>query len=78
MKKVLFNLFMFALFMFAFVPVFAQVEPTEPTNWVVIIIGAVIAVIEIIMRAIPNPKTTGIIGLIINLLKQVSDYLNNK
>ena len=50
--------------------------PGDETNWPVVIIGIVITIIEIVMRTIPNIKVTGIIGLVINLLKSISDYLN--
>ncbi len=76
MKKLLVLSFLMILFIGS---LFAQGEaPVEETNWVLIIIAGVIAVIEIIGRAIPNKNVTGILGLIINLLKQISDYLNNK
>ena len=53
--------------------------PAESTgvDWVVII-GVAVGVIEIVARAIPNPKWTGLIGLLINVLKDVSEWLNNK
>ena len=71
------NVLMFLVFMIA-LPVMAQGEiPVEDPNWVIIIITAVIAVIEVIGRAIPG-KFNGIIGLIVDLLKYVSDYLNRE
>ncbi|MCH7826990.1 MAG: hypothetical protein IIC75_03280 [Bacteroidetes bacterium] len=50
----------------------------DETNWPVIIILIVIAGAEIILRAIPGAKWTGVLGLVINLLKFLSDWLNNK
>ena len=50
----------------------------DDTNWVVVIIGAVIAVAEIVMRSVPKESLKGLIGLLIDVLKNISDYLNNK
>jgi len=58
---------------------FAQgVELAEETNWPLIIIAGIIALAEVALRAFPDKNFTGLIGLIINLLKLGSDYLNNK
>lgn len=62
-----------------FIAITAQAQTTEAadeTNWPVLIIGIVITVVEIVARAVPNPKITGLIGLAVNLLKNISDYLN--
>lgn len=50
----------------------------DDTNWIVVIIGAVIAVAEIVARSVPKESVKGLIGLVIDILKNVSDYLNNK
>lgn len=76
-KRVFVRIYFLILLLIPFV-VFAQTDSGDETNWVGVIIGALIAVAEIVLRAIPNPKFTGIIGLVINLLKVVSDWLNNK
>ena len=39
-------------------------------------IGLIIAISEPILRLIPNEKYNGLIGMIINVLKIGSDYLN--
>lgn len=72
MKKVL-----LILFVFASMPVMAQAEATE-IDWPILVAGIVLAVLEVAGRAIPDPKWNGPIGLLINLVKLVSDYLNRK
>jgi len=58
---------------------FAQgVGVVDETNWALLIITILIAVAEVVFRAVPDKKFTGPIGLLINLLKVASDYLNNK
>ena len=81
MKKIMLKIqayyIVFLLMMFVSVAAMAQGDvPGDETNWPVVIIGIVITIIEIVMRTIPNTKVTGIIGLVINLLKSISDYLN--
>ena len=39
-------------------------------------IGLIIAISEPIFRLIPNKKYNGLIGVIIDVLKKLSDYLN--
>ena len=71
---------LFMLMMFVSMSVFAQgvgVEGDE-TNWAVIVILSLVAIAEIVLRAIPGAKWTGLLGLVINLLKFLSDWLNNK
>ncbi len=71
------HLIVFMLLIFVSYAAMAQGDvPGDETNWPVVIIGIVITIIEIVMRTIPNQKFTGIIGLVINLLKNISDYLN--
>ena len=76
MKK----LILLSFLMIGFVgSLFAEgVEIAEETNWPLIIIAGIIALAEVALRAFPDKKFTGLIGLIINLLKLGSDYLNNK
>ena len=64
------------LLLFAAPQLFAQGVQTGDTNWPVTIIGIIIVVVEIVARSIDNPKVTGVIGLVINVLKNISDYLN--
>ena len=81
MKNLVLRIKMFMLLMlFMAAPLFlyAQDGGTDETNWAVIVISALVLVAEVVARAIPNPKVTGIIGLVINLLKNVSDYLNRE
>ena len=68
------------LMMFILSPIylFAQDGGVDEINWPVWIIGIIVTVAEVVLRTIPNPKITGIIGLVINILKVISDYLNNK
>jgi len=77
MKNVFQKLMLFGmLLLFAAPQVFAQGVETSETNWPVVIIGAIIIVVEVIARSIDNPKVTGLVGLAVNLLKNISDYLN--
>jgi len=46
-------------------------------NWTMIIAGA-IGLIDLIARIYPNEKLKGILGFVIDVLKRLSDYLNNK
>ena len=39
-------------------------------------IGLIIAISEPILRLIPNKKYNGLIGMIIDVLKKLSDHLN--
>ena len=83
MKNLILKIKAFLLvFMLMFIPllVFAQGigESGDETNWAIIIILIIIAGAEIILRAIPGAKWTGLLGLVINLLKFLSDWLNNK
>ena len=72
MKKIL----MFSLLMIVFLPLLAQVDGTvEKTDWVVIIVTSLLGIIEVVGRWIPS-KFNGITGLVIDLLKGLSDYLN--
>ena len=41
-------------------------------------IGLIIVVSEAVLRLIPDKNWTGLIGVIINLLKVVSDYFNRE
>ncbi len=41
-------------------------------------IGLVIVIAEAILRLIPDKSYTGLIGVIINLLKVASDYFNRE
>ena len=41
-------------------------------------IGLILAIQEPILRLIPNKKITGLFGVIFNLLKNASDYLNRE
>lgn len=75
MKKLFALWYMNFLFIGA---LFAQTETVDEVNWPVIIILIVIAGAEIVLRAIPGAKWTGLLGLVINLLKFLSDWLNNK
>ncbi len=50
-------------------------ENTELTLW---IIGLVIGLSEIVLRAIPNEKVKGIIGYAVEGLNFISDYFNRK
>lgn len=46
-------------------------------NWTMIIAGA-IGLIDLLARIYPNEKLKGILGFVIDVLKNLSDYLNNK
>ena len=75
------RLLLLSLLMIGFVgSLFAQGEVVveDNTNWALLIITGLVALAEVGLRAFPNKNITGIIGLIINLLKVASDYLNNK
>ena len=74
------RLLLLSLLMIGFAgSLFAQGEVVANTiNWPLLIIMGLIAVAEVALRAFPDKNFTGLIGLVINLLKQGSDYLNNK
>lgn len=42
-----------------------------------LIVVAVLAIYEVVARIAPSVKDFSIVGTIINLLKKLSDYLNN-
>ena len=46
----------------------------ELTEWIILIIG----IAEIALRAVPNERTKGIIGYVIDGLKVASDFLNRR
>lgn len=50
-------------------------ENLELTLW---IIGLIIGISEVVLRAIPDEKIKGIIGYAIEGLKFISDYFNRK
>ena len=75
MKKLFALWYMNLLFVGA---LFAQTKTVDEVNWPVIVILILVAGAEIVMRAIPGAKWTGVLGLVINLLKFLSDWLNNK
>ena len=46
----------------------------ELTEWIILIIG----IAEIVLRAVPNERTKGIIGYAIDALKVISDFFNRR
>ena len=51
-------------------------EPAEGgADWV-LYLSIIIGVIEVVARLLPNSNVTGLLGLLINLLKEISDFLN--
>jgi hypothetical protein len=63
------------------VSVFAQDDSPIPPNvgeWLPYIIAIIVAVFDVVARLIPKGSWKGIVGLIIDVLKWVSDTLNRK
>ena len=57
---------------------FAPAEPGPfKVTWY-LVIGIVVGVYEVIVRLIPSVGQNGIIGKIIDILKWLSDFLNNR
>jgi hypothetical protein len=70
------------LIIFFFLSSFSQVEPTTPVNvwhivWAVVV-PIIVGLYEVIVRIIPTVGNYSFIGKIIEILKWLSDFLNNK
>lgn len=79
MKNFLASLMTLLVFLMIPLLVFGQVDvPAEEVPLAVIIIGVIVAGAEVVLRLIPKKSWTGILGLIINVLKMASDWLNRE
>ena len=68
-------LFMMALFL----PVMLLAqdgEPGEPVDIWVTVIAVLVILQEVVLRIWPNKNYNGLIGIIVNAIKWISDFLN--